>query len=795
MKKSLFAIAAAAAVLAGCQMEEFGKINSGNGPREFRATIVNSEDTRTMLAADGDLYHVNWIQGDKITVSDGTLTAVYTAGEGGTPATWFSTDATDDQIPVGPVEAFYPSTLGMVLPYEQEYVENGVQLNPMYAKGEMKILPETTDLSFKNLCGILKFNLTSADGAIVKNVVLSADKGLSGAFTVNDAGEAVVEGTMGASLNCTGGVALSATPVAFNFVVPAGEYKNLKVTVNTMDNKTQTLTLKADAAIKVERSKVSEGTLEFNKFAEIAHSGSKAILPAGIVVNAYLKGADVAGVYTIDGIIDIESLTTDSKIEDTSVKGIIFQNNSSCTTGIEIQDPSSEFPIYLDRNATSGLVVLSTPADQFATGEDCANMFYGLTACRHYTNLNTLNTEAATNMYYMFGTASVADASVICLESLDLSSFKTDNVTNMEGMLRNLRKVKNLDVSKFNTSNVETFKYMFGYAAALQTLDVSNFDFTNCLDAGYMFYYLANLKELKLPEDPKSDNVENMRYMFYNLESIEHLDVSKLKTTNCYDMGFMFMYCGMLQELDLSSFDFTNDTTLMSTFAYDSSLVQIIWPEEMNVENLQNIGRAFRHINLPEIDLSKWQNMQGLTGCSYVFRENPNLTKVSFPKDVDFSAVTTVSNWFYHGSENLKLDLTGINTETLPTLYYLFSGCWAGEIDCTGWNTESTTSQSYNFYNCLNLHTLRLGDGFLGTSCTASTCWFAGTTNKPTGDGALTQTGFVPGHVDIYCSSDVMDWVASRATVKYVNDGYYNGVPCPVKFFDWKTNAEMNPGW
>ena len=47
------------------------------------------------------------------------------------------------------------------------------------------------------------------------------------------------------------------------------------------------------------------------------------------------------------------------------------------------------------------------------------------------------------------------------LESLDLSSFNTQNVTNMKGMFLSCKKLQNLDLSSFNTQKVINMSGMF----------------------------------------------------------------------------------------------------------------------------------------------------------------------------------------------------------------------------------------------------------------------------------------------------------------------------------------------
>ena len=47
------------------------------------------------------------------------------------------------------------------------------------------------------------------------------------------------------------------------------------------------------------------------------------------------------------------------------------------------------------------------------------------------------------------------------LKSIDLSSFNTNNVTNMVSMFFNCKSLKSIDLSSFNTNNVTDMSYMF----------------------------------------------------------------------------------------------------------------------------------------------------------------------------------------------------------------------------------------------------------------------------------------------------------------------------------------------
>ena len=79
------------------------------------------------------------------------------------------------------------------------------------------------------------------------------------------------------------------------------------------------------------------------------------------------------------------------------------------------------------------------------------------------------------------------------LNSLDLSSFNTANVTDMRGMFRDCQALNSLDLSSFNTANVTNMNNMFNNCKALESLDIRNFDMGNVTQSDDMFYSVGSL--------------------------------------------------------------------------------------------------------------------------------------------------------------------------------------------------------------------------------------------------------------------------------------------------------------
>ena len=58
------------------------------------------------------------------------------------------------------------------------------------------------------------------------------------------------------------------------------------------------------------------------------------------------------------------------------------------------------------------------------------------------------------------------------LKSIDLSSFNTTNVNNMEWMFDGCSSLKSLDLSSFNTTNVKDMRFMFDGCSSLKKENV-----------------------------------------------------------------------------------------------------------------------------------------------------------------------------------------------------------------------------------------------------------------------------------------------------------------------------------
>jgi hypothetical protein len=267
MKRIIIFAALAAFALTSCQQDITFEENKPEG-LVFTAT---TEIPATKTELDGSL-NVIWQAGDQIGIISNSNPGIYETETGGSTKASFSfkelTEAT-----TAPFYAFYPTSLfttsTFVLPATQSYVAGNISGNPMYAESS------TTNLSFKNLCGIIKLNIsTTQTGKKVRKIVLSADQGMSGeisnAATLGTDPTAAVSGTAGVTLDCgTEGVAIGSTTIPFYIAVPANTYSNLKIMVITTDDEFQTRTAKSD--IVVGRSSITDITLGFNNLSAISN--------------------------------------------------------------------------------------------------------------------------------------------------------------------------------------------------------------------------------------------------------------------------------------------------------------------------------------------------------------------------------------------------------------------------------------------------------------------------------------------------------------------------------------------
>ena len=232
----------------------------------FTATTEIKPTTRTALSGnintDG-CYSLYWASGDEICISDGEKSEIYATDGDYSSTAEFSHKSGTVSGNAAEYTAFYPSKITVsnrVLPSTQNYVKNNVEYFPMYAKSDNK------ELAFKNLCGIIRLCIKAGENEEVNiaSISLSSNKGMSGAFTIGDDNEAVVDGADGVVLNCMEPCSLyTSVTTDFNVIVPQGNYNPLKIKIRNADGKE--INFESEDAITVMRSEITRINLTIFK--------------------------------------------------------------------------------------------------------------------------------------------------------------------------------------------------------------------------------------------------------------------------------------------------------------------------------------------------------------------------------------------------------------------------------------------------------------------------------------------------------------------------------------------------
>ena len=326
-------------------------------------------------------------------------------------------------------------------------------------------------------------------------------------------------------------------------------------------------------------------------------------------------------------------------------------------------------------------------------------------------------------------------------ESIDLSSFDTSNVVNMNSMFYKMPNIISLDVSTFDTSNVTKMNGMFSSNQNLEEIKgLTSFDTSLVTDAGYLFGGNSKLSKLDL----SSFNLEKtgsyyyaMLHECYSLKEI--ITPYKLADSDIYLPGIYKdeddkKYFTIRYPLTSRKLVFFTDATVLtygSTFnskirklsgdngQYYSSNTYIRSIERSNERPNDSI------INNSNNDISYYYSTNKIyawynNGIIYYYTEGDtiyvhpdsqalfrNLTSLEYVDltEFDFSLATSGEAMFQNAGNNAStINYEGIEdlyTSNFTTMAHMLDGFNCGynktPIDYSKWDTSKVTNMTSLF--------------------------------------------------------------------------------------------------
>lgn len=334
-----------------------------------------------------------------------------------------------------------------------------------------------------------------------------------------------------------------------------------------------------------------------------------------------------------------------------------------------------------------------------ARPKDCGGWFWSFEALTTIEHLDYLNTSEVDDMRLMF-------SSCTSLETLDLSSFNTEKVTNMVTMFENSKHLRSLKLPKgFIGSSVTDLKATFIGCESLTELDLSG---------------------------SNSENVTNMSEMFYGCKALSKLDLTSFKTGQVTTMENMFCDCSTLETLDVSSFNTENVTTMVGMFNNCSSLRSLDLPV-FNTANVTKMVAMFQ----------KCSSLQSLDLSSFNTRK-----------------VTQMQSMFA-GCTNLEsIDLSSFDTDNMTDMVAMFASCTKLEtLDLSSFATPKLISMVSAFEKCANLKRIYVTSAFTTDKVNLGSSVFDGCVNLPNFNPAETDKAMAHTGAGGYLTAATASWV------------------------------------
>ena len=278
-----------------------------------------------------------------------------------------------------------------------------------------------------------------------------------------------------------------------------------------------------------------------------------------------------------------------------SIHKVVFEVNSSVSTGTQVQAPGSR-PIYM--NYANNTITVSSDDYEIYTGSSCNSMFSGLARLTAIEGMQYVSTKNAVDMKRMFYSCQ------------RMTSFPLDN---------------------FDTRKVTSMAQMFYDCDGLTSIDLTPLSSESLLDAELMFRNSGNLETIVFGRNFTCEKVYTWGFMFAGTP-LKNLDWQYINPQNAGDIEYMFSNCYYITSIDMSAFAASNNTIYFAAglFGGATRLTSI------------NMGLVdFSHLRRPLRDSAN--NMMQRTSAN-VDAGGCTVTCLQAVKDVMTSSYTSISN-------------------------------------------------------------------------------------------------------------------------------------------------------
>ena len=152
------------------------------------------------------------------------------------------------------------------------------------------------------------------------------------------------------------------------------------------------------------------------------------------------------------------------------------------------------------------------------------------------------------------------------IKEFKFTKFNRDDFTDISELFYGCINLEKIDFKKFKAKNLTNMNWLFSRCNSLKKLNISNIDTSNVTEMMCLFSGCYLLKKIEF--NFNTQNVNNMKGMFYKCKSLQKIDVKNFDTKNVQDFSQMFYECINLCDLDIRNFKFSGNEIMVDNMFY-----------------------------------------------------------------------------------------------------------------------------------------------------------------------------------------------------------------------------------